>query len=135
MTGADLALSIQLKRDFSTHDLREVLYVSDTGAQTVAAGTVRFPLEFNGRIQGVRAMVNTAPTGASLIVDVNLNGTTVFTTQGDRPTIAVSGSDSGVATPQVTAFVAGDYLQFDVDQVGSTVAGSDLGVSAQLRRI
>ena len=135
IAGSDLALTIQLKRDISLSELRQVLFMSDAGVQTVASGTIRFPLDYNGQILGVRAMVNTAPTGATLIVDVHLNGTTVFTTQANRPTIAASGTDSGVAIPDVVSFVTGDYLQFDVDQIGSSVAGSDLSISTQLRRI
>jgi hypothetical protein len=41
-------------------------------------------------VTGVRASVDTAPTGATLIVDVNLAGTTIFTTQASRPAIAIS---------------------------------------------
>jgi hypothetical protein len=41
-------------------------------------------------VTGVRASVGTAPTGATLIVDVNLAGTTIFTTQASRPAIAIS---------------------------------------------
>ena len=96
-----------------------------TGTLTVSSGTLRFPITSAMTITNIRAMCNTAPTGASAIFDVNLNGTTVFTTQGNRPTIAVSTTDSGNTVPDVTALAAGDYLQIDVDQVGSTVAGAD----------
>ena len=50
-------------------------------------------------IVSVRAMVNTAPTGAAIIVDILKNGTTIWgTNPGNRPTIAISGNDSGNAT-------------------------------------
>jgi hypothetical protein len=78
-------------------------------------------------ITGVRASVGTAPTGASLIVDVNKNGTTLFTTQSARPTIVV-GTNTVTTVPAVTALAVGDYLTVDIDQVGSTVAGSFLTV-------
>lgn len=78
-------------------------------------------------ISSVRASVGTAPTGATLIVDVNKNGTTIFTTQANRPAIAISGN-TATGTPDVTSWASGDYLTVDVDQVGSTVAGSDLTV-------
>ncbi len=70
--------------------------------------------------------VDTAPTGATLIVDIHLNGTTIFTTQGNRPTIAIAGNDSGLAIPDVVAGAAAQYLTIDIDQIGSTVAGADL---------
>lgn len=74
----------------------------------------------------------TAPTGADLIVDVNKNGTTIFSTQANRPTIA-AGTNGGVSdTPDVTTLADGDYLTVDIDQVGSTIAGSDVTVGVLL---
>lgn len=103
------------------------------GTVAVATGAARMPVMVSCTIVKARAMVGTAPTGASLIVDLNKNGTTVFTTQANRPTIAISGNDSGAGTtPDVTSLVAGDYLTADVDQVGSTVAGADLVVLVQI---
>jgi hypothetical protein len=98
------------------------------GAVTVAAGTERVRFPSAATIVAVSTSINTAPTGATLIVDVNKNGTTVFTTQANRPTIAISGNASSNATPDVTTIAAGDYLSVDVDQVGSTIAGSNLVV-------
>lgn len=81
-------------------------------------------------IMSVRSAVGTAPTGQSLICDVNKNGTTIFTTQANRPTIAAAGTTSGkITNMDVTTLADGDYLSVDVDQVGSGVAGSDLVVT------
>jgi hypothetical protein len=76
----------------------------------------------------VQAFVDTAPTGATLIVDVNIDGTTMFTAQDNRPTIAISGNASTTTAPDVTTLADGEYLQIDVDQVGSSEAGQDLTV-------
>jgi hypothetical protein len=103
---------------------------SKQGTLTVTTGALRLPIEGAYTITGVRLTVGTAPTGAALIVDVNKNGTTIFTTQANRPTIAAGANIGGPGTaPDVTSLVAGDYLTIDIDQVGSTVAGSDLVVS------
>ena len=102
---------------------------SIAGPVSVVTGKSRIYAEGPTRLQSVRASVNTVPTGASLIVDVNLNGTTIFTTQSRRPTIAASGFtalNSGLI--EVNTMALGDYLTVDVDQVGSTIAGSDLTV-------
>jgi hypothetical protein len=77
-------------------------------------------------IEAVFVHVGTAPTGASLIVDVNKNGTTIFTTQDNRPTIAATETSDTSGTPDVTSVEDGDYLDFDIDQVGSTIPGADL---------
>lgn len=74
--------------------------------------------------------VDTAPTGASLIVDINKNGTTIFTTQSGRPEIAISGNTADSATPDITALAQDDRISVDIDQVGSTIpGGSDLLVT------
>lgn len=101
---------------------------SRQGPLSVLAGTHRYYVEANATISTVRAAVGTAPTGTSLIVDVNKNGTTIYGTQANRPTIAVSANTATGGTASVTSLAAGDYLTVDIDQVGSTVAGSDLTV-------
>lgn len=112
----------------------EVYTFSVTGTVAVASGKSRIYLEGNYTIETVRAAVNTAPTGAALIVDVNKNGTTIYTTQSARPSIAAAGNSATGNSPAVTTFQAGDYLTVDVDQVGSTVAGADLTVTVRLRK-
>ncbi len=106
-----------------------------SGILVTATSSVRYYND-TGRtltIGAVRASVGTAPTGSSVIVDVNKNGTTIFTTQGNRPTIAASAVTSGkVTTMNVTSLADGDYLTVDVDQVGSTVAGANLTVQVEV---
>lgn len=114
----------------------EVLPFSVSGTLTVKVGANRFPIAGGTfQIQTVAAMVGTAPTGASVIVDVNKNGSTLFTTQANRPTIAVSTNSATVGTFTATTVTTGDYITVDVDQIGSTVAGSDLTVVIRLQRI
>ncbi len=106
-----------------------------TGTITVAAGTFSWynDLGVPVTIRSVRATVGTAPTGASLIVDVNVNGTTIYGTQGNRPTIAASSTTSGKNTGMsVVAVADGARITVDVDQVGSTVAGAELVVQVEV---
>ena len=103
---------------------------SKVSTLTVGSGTLRLPVDTAYTITGVRLTVGTAPTGASLICDVLKNGTTIFTTSANRPTIAAGSNAGGPgATPDVTALSPGDYLTVNIDQVGSTIAGSDLVLS------
>lgn len=84
-------------------------------------------------ILSVRASVGTAPTGSSLIVDVNVDGTTIFTTQANRPTITAAGSTSGkVTNMNITTVAAGSYVTVDIDQVGSTTPGYNLSVQLEV---
>ena len=92
---------------------------------TVGSKAVRFYFESARTIANVVANVSTAPTGASVIFDVNKNGSTIFSTQANRPTIASSGFSDLSSVPNTTSLTSGDYLTIDVDQVGSTIPGSD----------
>lgn len=109
---------------------------SRAGTLTTATGVSRIYIPQDMVFMDCRLGVNTAPTGASIIVDINKNGTTLFTTQGNRPTIAISGNSGAQgAAPDVTKYAAGDYATVDIDQIGSTVAGADLCVALYLRSL
>ena len=80
-------------------------------------------------IQSVSAEVGTAPGGAGVVVDINNNGTTIFTTQSNRPTIE-SGVNFGETTAiDIPQWFSGDYLTMDIDQIGISPVGSDLVVT------
>lgn len=99
------------------------------GTLVAGVGTIRLPIPVALVIESVIVSVATAPTGADILVDVHKNGTTIFSTQGDRPSIAAGTNVSSVKTPtSATSLAPGDYLTIDVDQIGSTEAGADLVV-------
>lgn len=119
----------------SLTDPQEYVYTA-AGAVTVGTAKARF---INGtgetlRLRKVTLFVGTAPTGADLIVDVNVNGTTAFSAQTARPKV-VAGQTTGSSVPAVSGadvlVAPGAALTVDVDQIGSTVAGSDLSVVIQ----
>lgn len=111
------------------------------GQLVVATGLGRFRWPFAATILGVTLGIDTAPTGAAVLVDVNkilaatpTVRTTIFTTQGNRPTIAIGAYGSTIeAVPDITAYALGDFMTVDVDQIGSTVAGSDLTTIVRYR--
>jgi hypothetical protein len=80
-------------------------------------------------IIAVRASVGTAPVGGSVIPDVNKNGTTIFTTQSNRPTIAAGTFTDLADAINVAAVGSGEFLTCDIDAVGPTTPGSDLSVT------
>lgn len=80
-------------------------------------------------INEIRLMVDIAPTGTALIIDINKNGTTLYTTQANRPTIAV-GETSIIATlPDTLSLTVGDKISIDIDQIGTTLAGENLSIA------
>lgn len=106
------------------------------GEAAVGSIPIRFynPFDVEVDIVGVFASAGVAPTGADLIADVNLDGVTIFTTQGNRPTVAAAAYVGSETVPDVTTWPVGHYLTVDIDQVGSTVAGSGVMVYVKCRR-
>jgi hypothetical protein len=83
-------------------------------------GAMRYYMEFDGTIVKHRITTEVAPVGTAILADVNLNGSTIYSTQSNRPTVATGGALTGVTTTfNTTNFSAGDYFTFDCDQVGT----------------
>jgi hypothetical protein len=109
---------------------------SQGGVLSAQTGTLRLPIDSTYTVTGVRLMVGTAPTGANLILDVLKNGSTMFTTPANRPTITAGSTAGGPgAAPDLPGLVAGDYLTLNIVQVGSIAAGSDLVVTILAHRL
>lgn len=103
------------------------------GQAFVEPGRLHIPLPpVTGTILGVAITCHISPAGANLIVDVNKNGTTLFTTQSNRPTIVAGSYGSGWIVPDVTSFDGTtDTLTADVDQTGVGIAGGDIVVGVR----
>ena len=107
-----------------------VVTFNQPGVLSTGTGTQPFPFPFAATILGAVASVTTAPTGAAIIVDVNLNGVSIYTTQANRPTIAAGNQTvTTMPVPDVTAVAQFATVTVDIDQIGSTIAGSDLTVN------
>jgi hypothetical protein len=96
-----------------------------SGTLSVGTGATRLYNDTGATwtISSIRATVESAPSGGSVVIDVNKNGTTLFTTQANRPTITTGNLTSGkVTTMDVTTVADGDYLTIDVDTITSPAA-------------
>lgn len=80
-------------------------------------------------ISKVRIAAGTAPVGSDLIIDIHKGGTTIFSTQANRPRLNAGQSASLSGAPNTTSWADGEYLTLDVDQVGSTTPGSDIVIT------
>lgn len=87
-----------------------------------------------GTVVDVRAALDTAPVGASVILDVNKNGVTMFTTAANAPTIAAGQTVSTTTLPDVVILAPGDLLTVDVDQIGASTPGAGLYLSVTIKR-
>lgn len=116
-----------------THDTHIITF-SHAGALVVKVGAGRFRLPFAATIVGVSAAVN-VPSTSAIILDVNKNGTTIFTTQANRPQIAANADAvAEVTNMNITNLAIGDYLTVDIDQASGSFTGNDLTVMIRYQR-
>ena len=92
-----------------------------------AKATFRMPYAMT--LTSVRANVNTAPSGSTILVDVNKNGSTIFST---RVSIDASEKTSVTAASafvlSTTSLANDDEITVDIDQIGSSTAGKGLKI-------
>lgn len=103
------------------------------GTLSVYTGKARWYAPANFEIESVKVSCGTAPQGQSIVVDINRNGASIFTNQANRPHIYTGTNTSSLVVPGATLLDEDEYLTVDIDQVGSTFAGSDLVVVIQLK--
>jgi len=87
-----------------------------TGAAGVIVGVMQ---EYSAEARTIircRAWAQGAPSGADLVFDVNLSGTTIFTTQANRPTVDDGDSLGAWTVPDVTTWPIDTPLTVDVDE-------------------
>ena len=98
------------------------------GTIGISTGTNRWWIQSNSLITQLRAQVTTAPTGTSIIININKNGS-----QTAQLTIAAT-TNSTESIVNISA-TKDDYFTVDVIQKGSIIAGIDLVISFLYRRI
>lgn len=127
-TIGELQAALQIYIDANT---RTMLQFSDVrAAVTTGVGTMGLPNSV-GRdltITAVSVFAQIAPVGADLVIDVNRNGTTIFTNQANRPKVAAGAIFGRTETIDAAMFAEDDVLTVDIDQVGSSNAGGHLTV-------
>ena len=136
---AAIGTSTDYAREDHVHQRDSDVIVVPVGDESTALTTgtnkVRFRMPFAATLLAVRANVNTAPTGSTLVVDINEAGTSVL---GTKLSIDATESSSTTATSAATitdSSLADDAeISVDIDQIGSTVAGAGLKVSLFVRR-
>jgi len=103
---------------------------------TVGAGTQPYLWNKGGRIIDVVADAGVTPIGADIVMDVNVNGSTIWTVPSEQPTI-VDTSGLAIRVPAKTNDLLkdGDIITVDVDQVGSTVPGGELVTTVRVREL
>jgi len=87
-------------------------------------------MPFAMTLTGVRANVNTAPTGSTIIIDINEGGSTILSTKLSIDASEKTSTTAASAAVISDAALADDAeITIDFDQVGSTIAGKGVKVT------
>jgi len=97
------------------------------GELTVGAVPVRNLAPRAGTIQNVIASVYGKPTGSSIVLDINNNGFTIYSTQANRPMISGSYDDMW-SVPNSKSFVQDDVFTLDIDEVNSAASNLEVQI-------
>ena len=112
------ALTIEIGDRFASKER----FVHDFEFQTsVLFSNNRIPIPYDCTLVAIKGKFKTAPTGCDAICNVRRNNTQLFSGD-DRPKIA-AGSTNLLKLNISIALAAGDYLEWEDIQKGSTVAG------------
>jgi hypothetical protein len=101
----------------------------ETTALTTGTAKVAFRMPYAMTLTAVRASVTTAPTGSTLVVDINESGTSVLSTK-----LSIDADEKTSTTAAVPAVISDSSLAddaeitIDIDQIGATIAGAGLKV-------
>jgi len=99
----------------------------------VTTGLFEVSFEHDVTILEIEARVAVAPTGSTVVVDVNKDGVTLYTTQASRPTIATA-TKAHTTTPDITSVSAGEAVTVDIDQKDSNDVAVNLSVIVRYTR-
>jgi hypothetical protein len=98
-------------------------------ALTTGTAKVSFRMPYAMTLTAVRASVKTAPTGSTLVVDINEAGTSVLSTKLSIDANEKTSTTAATAAVISDASLADDAeITIDIDQIGATIAGAGLKV-------
>lgn len=122
--------------DVQIHQEAFIVSASDEVSDlTTGSEKVTFRIPYNFLLQEVRGSVTTAPTGSSIVVDLNVDGVSILSTPLSIDATETT-SQTASTLPVISSPVISDNSEvtIDIDQVGSSVAGVGLKVTLSGRR-
>ena len=114
---------------------RMIVYTWD-GILFVSTGTSRIYNQLGSayNIEQVFLSIGQPPTDAAVIVDVNNNGTSIFSSRPTIPAGSFTGSSVSFTSSPYT-WNMGDWFTVDIDQIGSGTAGTNLVTHIVVRTV
>lgn len=107
-------------------NITNVVALTHTGTLSAYTGTKRWYAPKNITISKIKARVDTAPTGAGVVIQINKTSSGVTTNQ--QLTVADGTTLISDTSPTISSMSEDDFLTIDIVSVGSTVAGENLTV-------
>ncbi len=103
----------------------------ETSDLTTGQNKVTFRMPYAMTLTDVRASVTTAPVGSTLLVNIDQNGSSIFTTNVLSIDSTERTSTTAATAANITTTALGDdgEITIDIAQVGSTTAGAGLKVT------
>ena len=109
-------------------DVENVVFTRTGTLFDATTGTTRVYTKTARTITSCFAAVAGTPVTNPAVFDVHLDGTTIYTTQANRPDVAATAYVGDAEVPDVTAWAADSYLTVDVDTASSA---TDLTLTVQ----
>jgi hypothetical protein len=110
----------------SIANITNVVALTHTGTLSAYTGTKRWYAPKNITISKIKARVDTAPTGAGVVIQINKTSSGVTTNQ--QLTVADGTTLISDTSPTISSMSEDDFLTIDIVSVGTTVAGENLTV-------
>ena len=112
----------------------EAVPFSHVGPLIARPGRSRFPIPGTFLITEVAAALGTPPVGSDVVLDVRVNGDSIYADPAARPRFPADATLALVGLHTPTVVTNGDYLSVDIEQVGDPFPGADLVVNVRLQR-
>ena len=106
-----------------TRSSTDLTWFIDGSISAVTAVPEYFVMPRDSTIDKVIAVLANTGSSGTTTVDVNLSGTTIFTTQANRPLITAGGARSSSGVPDVVTLHAGDLITLDIDSAAVGASG------------
>lgn len=101
----------------------------ETTAITTGTAKATFRMPYAFTLTAVRASVTTAPTGSTIVIDINEGGSSILSTKLSIDASEKTSTTAASAAVISDASLASDAeITIDFDQVGSTIAGAGVKV-------
>lgn len=120
----------------NANPVRTVLVGYSSAAVTASQNLLEHVVLFPARIGAIKAYAETAGTGGgNTVLDVTINGTTAFTTAGNKPTLAATSTgEFANVNPEVRGLMPGDRVRLMVASISTTGhARLNLSVALELQ--